>query len=129
MDASVKGTICVIEKDDDVRASIRLLLETMEFSVRDFTDAESVPPAKELSADCLILDDRLPGMSGMDFLELLREEGIETPVIIVAAEVKHLAARAERVGVVAMLRKPLAVESLIRCLDHIFSDKQPVASK
>ena len=127
MNTSAKGIICIVEDDDAVRASTRLLLEAMEFSVMEFANAESFPAGQAPPADCLILDDRLPGMSGMDLLESLRRKDVKTPVIIVAAEVQHLAGRAARARVVATLCKPLAAEALVHWLERIFSQKNAAA--
>ena len=121
-----KGTICIIDDDDDVRASSRLFLEALGFTVEDFANAESFlkrPPQRQ-AADCFILDYHLTGMSGLDLLELLRERGDKTPAIIMTANGKHLALRAGRAGVIAILRKPLAAESLSHWLERIFAGKK-----
>ena len=114
--------ICVIEDDEAVRNSTGVLLEALGYRFTGFDSAESFLAAGDVAADCLILDHRLQAISGMDLLELLRARGVKTPAIIVSDASNHLAARAARAGVVAMLRKPLAADALGQWLEEIFKD-------
>jgi two-component system response regulator FixJ len=119
-----KGRICIVDDDDEVRASTRLLLESMDYSVEDFDAAEGLLRSiHESPADCLILDYHLPGLSGLDLLELLREQGVTMPAIIMTAN-PHLAARAARAGVAVVLHKPVEAENLSQWLDRILSGKK-----
>lgn len=115
---SEKRLVVVIEDDDEVRASTRLLLETGGFAVDDFASAESFLSDGSLSQPyCLVLDCQLPGMSGLDLVDLLRLKGVSTPVIMVSANSRDLLARAIRAGVAAVLRKPLSGEALLQWLE------------
>jgi two-component system response regulator FixJ len=117
-----KRRICVVEDDEAVRASTRVLLEARGFLVCDFADAESFLAATDGSdADCIVLDHSLTGMSGLDLIALLRSRGVWTPVVMVSGNGKPLLARAAREGVHAVLRKPLAADALLNWLDQIFS--------
>jgi FixJ family two-component response regulator len=112
----------VVDDDEAVRASTRALLEVFGYAVRDFASAEQLIASADIDkADCLILDYHLPGMSGLEFVQTLRADGIQTPVIIVSADGKHLTARAAKAGVVAILNKPVVGQSLTRWLDQILS--------
>lgn len=112
----------VVDDDEAVRASTRALLEVFGYAVRDFASAEQLIASADISkADCLILDYHLPGMSGLEFVQTLRADGIQTPVIIVSANGKNLTARAAKVGVIAILDKPVVGQSLTRWLDQILS--------
>ena len=114
--------ICVIEDDEAVRASTGVLLEALGYRFVGFDSAESFLAAGPVEADCLILDYRLHTLSGMELLELLRARGVKTPAIIVSDVSNHLAARAARAGVMAMLRKPLAGDAVAQWLEEIFKD-------
>jgi FixJ family two-component response regulator len=116
--------IFVVEDDDAVRASTKTLLEAQGFLVREFADAETFLDATHgCSADCIVLDLNLPGMSGWDAIAALRARGVATPVIIVSGKAGMLADRAAEPGVQAVLRKPLAAEALLNWLEKIFSDE------
>ena len=112
--------ICVIEDDEAVRNSTGVLLEALGYRFVAFDSAEAFLAAGAIETDCLILDHRLQIISGMDLLELLRARGVQTPAIIISDASNHLAARAARAGVTAMLRKPLAADALAQWLEEIF---------
>lgn len=114
--------ICVVEDDEAVRNSTGMLLEALGYRSIGFESAESFLAAGKVDADCLILDHRLHALSGMELLELLRARGYKTPAIIVSDASNHMAARAARAGVIAMLRKPLAADALAQWLEEIFKD-------
>jgi CheY-like chemotaxis protein len=69
------------------------------------------------------MDYQLPGLSGLDLLDRLRARGFRAPAIIVSANGFHLQSRAAQLGVVAVLRKPLAADALCQWLEQIFSEK------
>jgi two-component system CheB/CheR fusion protein len=111
--------IFVIEDDGDVRCSTRLLLETLGYAVQEFASAEALLAAGDLGqADCLVLDQELPGMSGLALLQLLRARGDHVPVIIVSASALRMRAGLARLGIAAILRKPLAAEALSQWLEQ-----------
>lgn len=112
----------VVDDDEAVRNSTRALLEVFGYTVRDFASAEQMIASADVrKAGCLILDYNLPGMNGIELIHKMRTEGIQTPVIIVSANGKNLAAHAAKVGVVAILRKPVVAHALTQWLEQIFS--------
>jgi two-component system response regulator FixJ len=118
------GCIFLIEDDDGVRVSTRLLLETMGYCVQEFANAESLLAGGDITqADCLVLDHDLPGMSGLDLLQLLRQGGSPVPVIIVSASSLRMRTRIARLGIAAVLHKPLAAEALTQWLERIIRPK------
>ena len=119
MNGAVK-LIFVIDDDDAVRNSTRVLLEASGYSVRDFANAKVFLDETEgHEADCLILDYHLSGGTGMDLLELLRSRGVLTPAIVVSANGTNLAVRAARAKVAAVLAKPLAADALSHWLEKV----------
>jgi two-component system response regulator FixJ len=113
--------VFIVEDDDGVRGSMRLLLEASGYRVRDFTSAEQLLAAAGVhAAGCIVSDYSLPGMTGMDMIEALRARGVRVPAIIVTANARGITARAERAGVAMVLRKPMTAETLTQWLDDIF---------
>jgi FixJ family two-component response regulator len=113
--------IFVIEDDAEVRSSTRLFLETLGYAVAEFDCAEALLAGDEASlADCLVMDYQLPGLSGLDLLEILRARGCTAPAILVSGDGFRMQARTARLGVVAVLRKPLAADALSQWLEQIF---------
>jgi FixJ family two-component response regulator len=112
--------IFLVDDDDAVRNSTRVLLEATGYSVRDFASADAFLGETEgREADCLILDYHLSDGTGMDLLELLRSRGVLTPAIVVSAGGPNLAVRATRAKVAAVLAKPLAADSLSQWLENL----------
>jgi len=117
------STVFVIEDDDGVRASTRTLLEASGFSVRTFTNAEELlatGAAKE--AGCIVLDQDLSGMTGIELVEALRAQGLEMPAIMVTSDGTELDARAGDAGVSVVLRMPLTGDALENWLNRILSN-------
>jgi two-component system response regulator FixJ len=115
--------IFVVEDDDAVRTSTRVLLEALGYAVRAFASAEAFLAATQgREADCLLFDYQLPGMTGVDLLQLLRARQISTPVIVISASGNDVLARVARTGVL-VLRKPVAGDVLAQHLDDLFGKK------
>jgi len=112
--------VFVIEDDEGVRASTQALLEANGFSVQTFASAEDLLAAGTAGeAGCFVLDQHLSGITGIDLVETLRAQGLQTPAIMMTSNGTQLAVRAAKVGVMAVLRKPLAGDALAQWLDRI----------
>ena len=114
--------IYVVEDDDAVRASAKLLLEAVGYVVRDYASAEALladPAAPD--AACLLLDFQLGGITGLDLLERLRARGVQTPAIILTANANHLDERYQRAKVLTVLRKPAPTAHLLAWIEKACS--------
>lgn len=116
--------ILLVEDDEAVRASAVTLLQALGHEVAALPDAQALLDYNRFEeAGCIVLDQHLPDLPGLDALAILRGRGIKTPVIMVTANGSRLIARAERLDVIAVLRKPLAADALAHWLDLIFTPK------
>lgn len=114
--------VFVIDDDDAVRASTQALLEASGFRVRTFANAEEFLAAgKPGEAGCIVLDQQLSGISGIELIEGLRAQGLRTPAIMVTSDGTQLGVRAASAGVTAVLRKPIAGDALEDWLNRILS--------
>lgn len=110
--------IYIVDDDEAVRDSLRLLLIAMGFAVEDFCCGATFfeRDAPEIGK-CLILDVNLPGASGLDILARLRAEGSALPVVMVSGPGDAAARRrAFELGAAAFLDKPVAFDLLQRTL-------------
>ena len=123
MDDAGKRVVFVVEDDEEVRVSTRALLEASGYSVREFACGEDVIAAGGVAAaGCIVLDQNLSGISGLELIRRLRAEGVKIPAIMVSGNGNQLVAAATRAGVDAVLRKPISAEALEQWLEHIFSE-------
>ncbi|MGZ0163608.1 MAG: response regulator transcription factor [Planctomycetales bacterium] len=75
--------IGIIDDDNDVRFSVSILFEVSGFDVEMFGSSEEFLACQDFSRfACLIVDFRLPGLSGLDLLRILREQRVLTPAIV-----------------------------------------------
>jgi len=117
-----KPLVFVVEDDEEVRVSTRAWLEALGYAVREFSSGEGVLASGDAaSADSIVLDQVLPGMSGLDLLGELRAQGLQIPAILVSGNGKQLIQAAHKAGISAVLRKPLSAEALEQWLAQIFS--------
>ena len=113
-----EATVFVVDDDPAIRKSLRWLIESVGLKVQTHELASEF--LESYSPDhpgCLVLDVRIPGMSGLELQEKLRERGYDIPVIIVAGygDVPR-AVRAMKAGAVDFLEKPVSDQVL---LDYI----------
>lgn len=117
---SKKGTVFVVDDDPAVRRSLRGLVKSVSDVVTTFRTAEEFLDAYDPSEPgCLVLDIRLPGMSGVDLQEELVSRGGTLPVIIITgfAEVQT-AVRSMKAGAFEVIEKPFDPQQLIERVQH-----------
>jgi two-component system response regulator FixJ len=119
-------TISLIEDDEAVLDSLRLLLQGRGFAVICFKSAEAFlasPQAK--SSTCIVSDVRLPGKSGVDLQRMLAAQGIDTPVILITGHGDiAMAVTAMREGASDFIEKPYDAERLIARIEHTLATNQ-----
>ena len=105
--------VVVVDDDTAVRNSLEFSLELEGFTVRSHADGRELLAASHLaSCDCLVIDQKLGNMSGLDVIGLLRQRRITTPAILVTSQPSEgLRERARRAGV-PIVEKPLLGNSL-----------------
>ncbi len=110
--------ISVVDDDDSVRESLRGLLRSVTFGVEVFTSAEEFLSSDRMrETDCLILDVRMPGMSGLELHRRLVSSHPHLPVIFITAHGdEELRSRALRGGAVDYLLKPFSDDALLNAV-------------
>ena len=108
----------IIDDDDAVRQAMKALLESYGYVVRDHSSAEHFLGHTTTPPDCLLVDQNMPGMSGIDLLEHLRAGGDRTPALIMTGRSDaELEPRLARIGV-RLLCKPVPENELVRWLQQ-----------
>jgi FixJ family two-component response regulator len=108
-------TVYVVDDDDSIRRALKRLLRSVGYHALTFASAEEfLEFAPEPGDGCLVLDIRLPGMTGLDLQEKLASRGMGYPVIIMTAhDNPQWRESAEKNGAVAYLKKPFHEKILL----------------
>jgi FixJ family two-component response regulator len=111
--SSPRSVVIVVDDDPAVRNALKFSFELEGFSVRTYGDALEFLESRDLEASCFVIDQKMPGMCGMDLIAALRARQIRTPAILItthpATMLRHLAERAH----VPIVEKPLLNNVLI----------------
>jgi len=115
-------TVFVVDDDESVRRSLKRLLRAHGYQVRTFASAEDLLRSDGLrTTGCILLDIRLPGLSGLELYDQLEASGVRHPVIFMTAhDHPQWQERAAKMNAVAYLRKPFDQQSLLDAI-HLVS--------
>lgn len=113
-------TVFVIDDDAAVRASIQGLLKSVGVRSETFgTAQEFLNTERPDSASCLVLDVRLPGVSGLDFQQELAKAGVQIPIIFITGHGDiPMTVKAMRSGAVEFLTKPFGDQELLDAINQ-----------
>ena len=111
-------TVFVVDDDQAVRDSLRWLVESVGLAVRTHGSAQAfLDEYDPQHPGCLVLDVRMPGASGIELQEQLRDMGFEIPIIVITGHADvATAVRAMKAGAVDFIEKPFSDQLL---LDHV----------
>ena len=106
--------VYVVDDDEGIRNSLESLIRSVGLSVQTFASAQEFLGTKRKAAGCLVLDVRLPGLSGLDLQSELARAEIQTPIIFVTGHGDiPMSVRAMKAGAVEFLTKPFREEDLL----------------
>jgi two-component system, LuxR family, response regulator FixJ len=116
---TIKGTVkrpvvAVVDDDPAVCGSLKFALELEGFAVRTYhSGAELLGAGDVADCNCFVIDQRMPGMTGMELVEVLRERLVLTPVILVISHGSAaLSARAKKAAI-PIVEKPFLGNALV----------------
>jgi two-component system response regulator FixJ len=112
--------VAVVDDDQAVRESLRFLLEIGGFDVATFASAcEFLAAGVNDQATCLLVDQHMPSMTGLELLRRLRSAGHELPVAVMTGSPSaDLTRQALELGAIDVLEKPLAEDELFSFVER-----------
>lgn len=111
--------ILVVEDNDFVRMQVCSFLQD-DFETIESTDGQEALGLISGSVDLAIVDVRMEPMDGFEFVRILRSEGNQMPVVIVTGDDNSdILGEASKLGVVAVLKKPVQKDRLIKSIRRI----------
>lgn len=121
-------TICIVDDDLNVCNALRWLFESVCFKVETYKNAEDLlKNFNEISNSCLILDVRMPGISGIELLEYLNSKKIRCSSIIVTGYGDiPMAVRAMKLGAYDFILKPFNDQNLLEVVQRCFQKNNKI---
>ena len=115
MKAAAAPTVFIIDDDPGMSQAIQDLVESVGLRAESFaTGQEFLSRQRTSDPSCLVLDVRLPQMSGLDFQRRLTEIGMQIPIIFITAHGDvPMSVRALKSGAVEFLTKPFRDQDLL----------------
>jgi two-component system response regulator FixJ len=128
---AVLPTVHLVDDDEAVRDSLRFLLESYGFEVRDYeSGTDFLKATRPVAPACVLLDLHLPVLGGLGLLHSLRKRDVTVPVILITGGGdKETRERAIRAGAMAFLDKPVREDSLIPLIERALALSSEEAGK
>ncbi len=118
MPQAPRNTVAIIDDDEAVRDSLRFWLEVIGHKVETFASVAEFLQAGLEKLLCLIVDDHMPDMTGLELAQQLRAGGNTFPILLVTGfPSRAIYARAAEVGVDEVLEKPFDEALLLAFID------------
>jgi len=110
--------ISIVDDDESIREAIQSLLRSVGFRAKTFASAEQFLQFDQIeNTACLILDVRMPGMSGLELQRRLMATQCHIPIVFVTAHGdEEVRSRALQEGAVEFLLKPFSEEALLNAI-------------
>ena len=120
MSAPPPGHVFLVDDNPDIRHNLSLLLRKMGYAVDTYADAaEFVRMAPRMSPAVLVLDVRMPQMTGVELQAHLAALGWRTPIVFISGESEHQEIiQAMKGGAVDFLWKPFPIQSLVDAIER-----------
>lgn len=110
--------VYVVDDDVMVRHLLSQVLSGAGFAARSFGSAQDfLDAAPTLAPGCLVADVRMPGMDGLELLQILGEREMSFPAVVITAHTNvPTAVRAVKAGAVDFVEKPFSGEAILDCI-------------
>jgi FixJ family two-component response regulator len=123
--------VFVIDDDESIREALKSLIRSVGLSVETFASARDfLQSSRPDVPSCLILDVRMPGLSGLDLQRDLAEANIHIPIIFITGHGDiPMSVRAMKAGAVEFLTKPFRDQDLLDAIQQALERDRQVRSQ
>ncbi|HEX9424956.1 MAG TPA: response regulator [Pyrinomonadaceae bacterium] len=110
--------ISIVDDDESMREAVKALIASMGLSAEDFSSAEAfLNSGRSQAFDCLILDVRMPSLSGLELQRRLASDHCPVPIVFMTAHYgDDVRTKAMEAGAVDVLRKPFTEKELLNAI-------------
>jgi len=129
--SSVDAIVYVIDDDESIREALKSLIRSVGLTVQTFASAHEFLESRRADVPaCLILDVRMPGLSGLDLQRDLTEANIRIPIIFITGHGDiPMSVRAMKAGAVEFLTKPFRDQDLLDAIQQALERDRLVRSQ
>lgn len=114
--------ICIVDDDEAARSSLRMLLESADFFVREYATGIAFLADDVFGASCLVADVHMPEMDGLALQREVSRRRNDLPVVMVSGKGEvDVAVRAMKAGAVDFIEKPFNTEALLASIHRALS--------
>lgn len=119
----MKPTVFIIDDDEAMRDSLGLLMRSVGINYETYSNAQSfLENYEESRSGCLLLDIRMPGMSGLDLQQKLQEMDAELPILFITGHGDvPMAVEAMKKGAVDFFQKPFRDQALLDRISQVMA--------
>ncbi|MGE0714655.1 MAG: response regulator FixJ [Alphaproteobacteria bacterium] len=120
MDTEVERVVHVVDDDEGVRRALTMLMRSAGLGVESYESAGAfLERAEGLRPGCVLLDIRMPGMTGLELQRVLAERQVQLPVVVMTGHGDvAVAVQAMKAGAVDFVEKPFDDEHVLRLVDE-----------
>jgi FixJ family two-component response regulator len=120
---TAREKVFIVDDDPSICEGLSNLLESVGIAAEHYPSAEAFREHwDKANAGCLLLDARLPGISGVEFQEQLRDAGLGIPIIFMTAHGDvPMVRKVMKTGAIEFLTKPFQKEELIHAVEQAFT--------
>ncbi|MEF9943004.1 MAG: response regulator, partial [Burkholderiaceae bacterium] len=117
-EAAAKPLVRVIDDDDAMRRALAFLIESVELEVVPYASAAAFLASPQATRPgCLVLDVRMPGMSGLELQQVMAREGIDLPIIFLTGHGEvSMVVNAMKAGAADFIEKPFRDQVLLEAV-------------
>jgi two-component system CheB/CheR fusion protein len=130
LESTRSSTVFVVDDDRSVREAMRDLLKENGYSVELFANGPAFIEAyRSGRKGCLLVDEMMPGMNGIELIEQLKAESHELPAIVITAHgAVPMAVQAMKAGAVDYIEKPVSHQELLASIERALCQTQDTAA-
>ncbi len=122
---SKNKTVFIIDDDADFRESVEWLLESTQYAIDSYASAQEFLDAYDHRPGCLLLDVRMPEINGLALQQIMRDQDIRLPVIILTGHGDvPMAVSAMKNGALDFLEKPFDDDVLLKLVDKAMAEAE-----
>jgi FixJ family two-component response regulator len=123
---TVRHVVVVVDDDSAVCNSLKFALEIEGFVVRLYENASALLNERSLAyCSCLVVDQKMPGIAGLDLVAKLRDQDVSVPAILITSHPNAALARRAADANVPIVEKPLLNNTLLELIRNVCAARNP----